>query len=147
MKFLFFATYRKHLWNHGKNTKFPLSRNSGIVATFLSTESRRNILQEYYHTHTWLCYNYGYGVLRHFQKYFSYILAVSFIGGWNWRKPPTCRKLPTNYTSPLSRFEPTSLVVIGTDWICSCKSNYHTITTTTDPMWLFKNGDIDYDFQ
>jgi len=25
------------------------------------------------------------------------------------------------------------LVVIGTDCICSCKSNYHTITTTTTP--------------
>jgi hypothetical protein len=23
----------------------------------------------------------GYGVLRHFQQYFSYIVAVSFIGG------------------------------------------------------------------
>jgi len=35
------------------------------------------------------------GVKRHFQQYFSYIVAVSFIGGGNWRtwrKPPTCRK-------------------------------------------------------
>ena len=35
-----------------------------------------------------------YGVLCHFQQYFSYILAVSFIGGRNRctrRKPPTCR--------------------------------------------------------
>ena len=29
--------------------------------------------------------------------------------------------------------ELTTLVVIGTDCICSCKSNYHTITTTTPP--------------
>ena len=36
------------------------------------------------------------------------------------------------YTSPWSRFELTS-VVIGTDCIGSCKSNYHTITTTTAP--------------
>jgi hypothetical protein len=28
-------------------------------------------------------------------------------------------------------FEPTTLVVIGTHCIGSCKSNYHTITTTT----------------
>ena len=28
----------------------------------------------------------------------------------------------------------TTLVVIGTDCIGSCKSNYHTITTTTDPI-------------
>ena len=32
-----------------------------------------------------------------------------------------------------SRFELTALVVIGTDCIDSCKSNYHTITTTTVP--------------
>jgi hypothetical protein len=36
-----------------------------------------------------------YGVLRHFQQYFSYIVAVSFIGGGNQstrRKPLTCSK-------------------------------------------------------
>ena len=43
----------------------------------------------------------GYGgfFLRHFQQYFSYIVAVSFIGGGNRstrRKQPTCHK----YTSP-----------------------------------------------
>jgi hypothetical protein len=38
------------------------------------------------------------------------------------------------YTSPLSRFELTKLVVIGTDCIGSCKSNYHTITVTTAPL-------------
>jgi len=31
-------------------------------------------------------------------------------------------------------FELTPLVVIGTDYIDSCKSNYHTITTTTAPQ-------------
>jgi hypothetical protein len=33
--------------------------------------------------------------LRHLQQYFSYIVAVGFIGGGNWsirKKPPTCRK-------------------------------------------------------
>jgi hypothetical protein len=29
---------------------------------------------------------YGYGVLRHFQQYFSYIVAVSFIAGENRSK-------------------------------------------------------------
>jgi hypothetical protein len=38
----------------------------------------------------------GYGVLRHFQQYFNYIvhMAISFMGGGNLstqRKPPTCR--------------------------------------------------------
>jgi hypothetical protein len=37
---------------------------------------------------------------HHFQQYFSYIVAVSFIGGGNWNtrnKPPTCRKSMTNF--------------------------------------------------
>jgi uncharacterized protein YjaG (DUF416 family) len=37
------------------------------------------------------------------------------------------------YTSPWSRFELTTLVVICTDCKGSCKSNYHTITATTAP--------------
>ena len=37
------------------------------------------------------------------------------------------------YTSPWSRFELTTSVVIGTDCIGSCKYNYHTIMSTTTP--------------
>ena len=37
------------------------------------------------------------------------------------------------YTSPWSRFELTTSVVIGTDCIGSCKSSYHMIMTTTVP--------------
>ena len=37
-------------------------------------------------------------------------------------------------------FELTTLVVIGTDCIGSCKSNYHTITTTMAPMWNIVYG-------
>ena len=40
------------------------------------------------------------------------------------------------YTLPWSRFELTTSVVIGTDCIGSCKSNYHTITTMTAPHLL-----------
>jgi hypothetical protein len=69
-------------------------------------------------------------------------VAVSFIGGGNQstqRKPPTCSKSLTNfityfcikYTSPRVGFKLTTLVVIGSCCICSCKFNYHTITTTT----------------
>ena len=35
------------------------------------------------------------------------------------------------YTSPWEGVEPTTSVLIGTDCIGSCKSNYHTIMTTT----------------
>ena len=38
------------------------------------------------------------------------------------------------YTSPWSRFELTTLVVVSTDCIGSCKSKYHTITTSTTPI-------------
>ena len=83
------------------------------------------------------------GVVRHFQQYFS------FIGGGNqstWRKPLTCRKLLKNYHIMLYRvhivwtgFEFTTLVVIGTDYIGSYKSNYHTITTTSASITLGTN--------
>jgi hypothetical protein len=41
------------------------------------------------------------------------------------------------YTSPWSRFELTASVVIGADCICSCKSNYHTITVTFNKLAVF----------
>jgi len=57
---------------------------------------------------------------RHFQRYFSYIVAGSYIGGGHQsdqRKPPTCRKSLTNYhimlfecVSPSARFKLTPLV-------------------------------------
>jgi len=43
----------------------------------------------------WLVYD----TKRHFQQYFSYIVAINFIGGGNRsirRKPSTCRKSLTN---------------------------------------------------
>jgi hypothetical protein len=36
-----------------------------------------------------------------------------------------------DYASPWAGFELTISVLIVTDWICSCTSNYHAITTTT----------------
>ena len=66
-----------------------------------------------------------------------------YIGGGTLsarRKSPTCRKSLTSfitqcieYTLQWTRFEPTTLVVIGNDFIGSCKSNYHTITTMAAP--------------
>ena len=78
----------------------------------------------------------------------SYIVAVSLICGGNGnsqRKPLTCSKSLTNfitkgcieYNSSWTRFKLT-LVVIGTDCTGSCKSNYHTITTTIAPLFQRK---------
>ena len=40
-----------------------------------------------------------------------------------------------------TEFELTMLVVIGTDWIGSCKSNYHTITAW-QPLYLLKRKSL-----
>ena len=45
-------------------------------------------------------------------------------------------KLCNEYTSAWAGFELMTLVVIGTDCTGSCKSNYHTIKTTTAPEIL-----------
>ena len=77
------------------------------------------------------------GCLSHFQQYFSYIVAVSLIGGGNQRKPPQVTdKLYHMYRLYFAwvGFELTTLVVVGSDCIGSCKSNYYTITTMTAPL-------------
>jgi hypothetical protein len=83
-----------------------------------------------------------YGVKRRFQQSFNDIVAVSFIGEGNRstrRKTPDLPKITDKlYHIMLYRehlacagFELSKLVLIGIDYIGSCKSNYHTITTTT----------------
>ena len=64
------------------------------------------------------------------------------------RKPLICRKslyyiMMCRVPHDWARFEIIILMVIGTDCTCSCKANYHTITTTTaldaiQTMYIFK---------
>ena len=77
-----------------------------------------------------------YDVLRHFQQYVSFIIAVSFIGGGNRNTlektdlPQVSDKLDhlMLYRVHLAWtvFELTTLVVIVTDCVGRYKSNYHT---------------------
>jgi hypothetical protein len=59
-----------------------------------------------------------------------------------WNQNPN----PTENTSPWAGFKLTMLVVMGTDCIGSCKSNYHTITTTMTPYgnWCNKRPNVIY---
>ena len=68
-------------------------------------------------------------------------LSVNFIGGGNRKtrkKTPAFNKSLTNFrhivVSSTPRHERTMLLVIGTDRTGSCKSNYHTITTSMAPI-------------
>jgi len=71
---------------------------------------------------------------------FSRIFQLYRGGQFYWWKPSTCRKL---YHIVLHlvhlAMKSKTLVVIGTDYPGSCKSNYHTITTTTAPLSELNN--------
>ena len=69
-----------------------------------------------------------------------------------WRKPPTYRKSLTHFITLMLYRVPltinvirlTTLVVIGTYYTGSCKSNYNTITTTTGRVLFVYIGSNTY---
>ena len=74
---------------------------------------------------------------------------------YNWenrRKPPTCRTWLTSFITLMvyrvhltsAGVELTTLVVIVTDFIGNCKSNYHMITTTMTPRNTLRNACIQH---
>jgi len=87
-----------------------------------------------------------------FSTIFQLYRGVSLIDGRNRRKQPTCRKSLTNFiticciehTLSWAGFELTTLLVIGTDCIGSCKSNYWTITKDPKQGTKTKYSTIDF---
>jgi hypothetical protein len=77
-----------------------------------------------------------YGVYLHFKQYFSYIVVVNFIGGenhWSVASHKLYHIMLYRVHFTWTWLELITLVVIGTDCIGSCKSNYNTITTAKAP--------------
>ena len=78
--------------------KMPLFWNAKIKPQYLISSTQYLISS----THSWIVRWLGliYGVERHFLQYFSYVVAVSFIGEGDrstLRKLLTCRKSPTYF--------------------------------------------------
>jgi hypothetical protein len=94
-------------FNAGKLT--PFIQSSMNIAYISHNLSKKNQLVTFLFAMKLSVVWFGSMVLkRHFQPYFSYIVAISFIDGGNrstrW-KPPTCRKSLTNFILILTRFK------------------------------------------
>ena len=88
------------------------------------------------------CQSTNYQILKEMLKLTFLILEKSFIKSKNIKDQICCTDRLHSIVSrvkhklnPWARFEHTTSVVTVTDYIGSCKSNYHTITTTTAPVY------------
>jgi hypothetical protein len=87
---------------------YMLFANKEFIHSFINKKEYKNVITQQYNNQTTPILVHKIGLGFHFQQYFSYIVSVSFIGGGNRRKSPTCRKSLTNfityccieYTSP-----------------------------------------------
>jgi len=75
----------------GLYEEYVLCRNHILVSIHLKMSMINKIFIVYQHR-----IGHRNVILHHFQQYFSYIVAVSFIGGGNRREPPICCKSLTN---------------------------------------------------
>ena len=125
--------------NHSQNRQYNIVNQWNI--TIIDKNTKIIIRIDKYNTSgTWL-------VLWCLTPLLTILMEETEVHGENHRF--VCRKSLTNFityccienTSPWTGFELTTLVVIaiGTDCTGSCKSNYHTIATTTTPV-LFVTG-------
>ena len=100
-------------------TQYPSGYQIIVVIPICDYLNRGNSFKD--HIQSAMIRDYGYEYHNHFQQYFRNIVAVSLMGLY------CCFE----YTSPRTGFNFTTYVAIGTDSTETCRSNYHTITTTS----------------